>query len=122
MLKRILIALVVSAVATAIFFVGAAMADGMCHCSRSMYTMFPYGTFVIMHFSSDTLGLPLLLLQFPVYAVSLAVTKGWRWRLCVIILLIGLHVVAASLALHDYCTSRRRCSIPRTIQQIPERA
>ena len=121
-MERILIALVVSAVATAISFVGAAMADGMCHCMTSMYRMFPYGTFVMMHFSSDTFGLPLALIQFPVYAVVLTLTKGWRWRLCVLLLLIGLHVVAASLALRDYCGSQHRCSLPRAIQQIRDRA
>lgn len=31
-----------------------------------MFTLFPYGSFVMMHFSSDSFGLPLALLQFPV--------------------------------------------------------
>lgn len=109
-MARIIIALVISAVATAVLFVGAAMADGMSHSMRSMYTLFPYGTFVVMHFNDDV-GLPLALLQFPAYAIVLTITKGKRWKLCVLLLLIALHVAAASFALHDYCSSRRRCSL-----------
>jgi|SRR6266404_5714248 len=108
-MTRILVVLILSAAATAVLFVGAAMADGMCHCSTSMFTLFPYGSFVMMHFSSDTFGLPLALLQFPVYGLVLTLVKGMRWKLGALLLLIALHVAAASFALRDYCQWRGTC-------------
>jgi hypothetical protein len=107
------VSLIVSAAATAVLFVGAAMADGACHCMTSMFTLFPYGSFVMMHFSSDSFGLPLALLQFPVYAVVLTLVKGMRWKVGILLLLIALHVVAASFSLRDYCQSRRTCFLER---------
>jgi hypothetical protein len=112
-MTRIFVALIVSAAATAVLFIGAAMADGMCHCMRSMFTLFPYGSFVMMHFSSDTFGLPLALVQFPIYVLVVMLVKGMRWKLGVILLLTALHIGAASFAFSDYCQSRRTCMLGR---------
>ena len=109
MIERIFIALILSSVVTAVLFMGAGMFDGMCHCMTSMYTLFPYGSFVMMHFSSDTWGLLLTLIQFPAYVLLVMLVKGVRWRLGAALLLIVLHVAAASFALHDYCQTRRSC-------------
>src|SRR5438552_18858893 len=106
-MTRIFVTLILSATATAILFIGAAMADGACHCSTSMFTLFPYGSFVMMHFSSDTFGLPLALLQFPVYALVLTLVQGKRWKFGALLLLIALHDAAASFALRHYCQWRR---------------
>ena len=76
-----------------------------------MYTLFPYGSFVMMHFSLDTFGLPLALLQFPVYVVILTLVNGTRWKLGVLLLFIVMHVSFATFALRDYCQSRRTCSL-----------
>jgi hypothetical protein len=76
-----------------------------------MFTLFPYGSFVMMHFSSDSFGFPLALLQFPVYTVVLIVAKGARWRVGILLLVIALHVAAASFFLADYCQSARTCSL-----------
>lgn len=116
-MTRIFVALLLSAAATAVLFIGAAMADGMCHCMKSMFTLFPYGSYVMMHFSSDTVGLPLALLQFPLYVFIVMLVKGTRWKLGVLGFLIALHIAAASFALRDYCQSRRICSAG-AIQQI----
>ena len=112
-MTRIFVTLILSAAATAILFIGAAMADGACHCMTSMFTLFPYGSFVMMHFSSDTFGLPLALLQFPLYVLLVMLINGMRWKLGVLLLLTALHVAAASFALHDYCQSRRTCMLGR---------
>src|SRR5258706_2891483 len=112
-MPRMLVSLIASAAAAAILFVGAAMADGACHCMTSMFIVFPYGSFVMMHFSSDSFGLPVALLQFPVYAVIVTFIKGMRWKVGVLLLLIALHVVAASFSLRDYCQSRQTCSVGR---------
>jgi hypothetical protein len=45
-MTRIFVALLVSAAATVVLFIGAGMADGACHCMKSMFTLFPYGSFV----------------------------------------------------------------------------
>jgi hypothetical protein len=106
---RICVALILSVIATVALLFGAGMFDGMCHCMTSMFTVFPYGSFVMMHFSSDTWGMLLTFIQIPVYVLMVMLAKGVRWKLGVALLLIVLHVAAASFALHDYCQSRRNC-------------
>ena len=64
-----------------------------------------------MTLSSDTLGFLLIAIQFPLYAVIFVLVKGARWRVIALLLVVGSHVLAASLALHDYCRSRRRCAV-----------
>src|SRR5262245_44465734 len=112
MLTRIFIALILSAIGTVILFIGAAMMDGMCHCMTSMVILFPYGSFVMMHFSSDTWGWALMLIQFPVYVLVVMLVKRGRWRFRVVLFLILLHIAAASFALTDYC-QRRTCFLRR---------
>jgi hypothetical protein len=110
-MTRIFVALILSAAATVVLFVGAAMAGGACHCMTPMFTLFPYGSFIMMHFSSDTFGLPLALLQFPLYVLVVVLVRGMRWKVGVLLLIAALHVAAATLALSDYCQSRRTCLI-----------
>ena len=118
-MTRIFVALILSAVGTAVLFIGAAMVDGMCHCMKSMSTLFPYGSYAMMHFSSYA-GLLLDLLQFPLYVFIVILFKGTRWKLGILGVLVALHIAAASFALHDYCQSRRICSAG-AIQQTVER-
>jgi hypothetical protein len=108
LIPRIVVALILSIIVTVVLFFGAAAMDGMCHCMESMYTLFPVGSFVMMHYS-DTWGFPLTLVQFPVYMLVVGLVRGWRWRLGVAALILVLHIAAASFALHDYCQSRRNC-------------
>ena len=75
-----------------------------------VYT-FPYGAFTTMTLSSDTLGFLLIAIQFPLYAVIIVLVKGARWRVIALLLVVASHVLAASLALHDYCRWRRRCAV-----------
>ena len=117
-MTRIIVALILSAVASAVLLAGAGMAGGACHCMTPMFTLFPYGSFVMMHFSSDSFGLPLALLQFPFYAVVITVVKGVRWKVAILLLLIALHIVAASFSLRDYCQSRPTCSLQRDPQLV----
>ena len=87
------------------------MYGGMCHCMTAMYTLFPYGAFTTMTLSSDILGFLLIAIQFPLYAVIIVLVKGARWRFIALLLVVGSHVLAASLALHNYCRWRRRCAV-----------
>ena len=107
--NSIIIAFAISAVVSVVLLVGAGMAGGACHCMTPMFSLFPYGSFVMEHFDSGTLGLPLALLQFPIYIVILILVKETHWKLIVLGLLIALHVLAATFALRDYCESRRTC-------------
>lgn len=80
---------------------------------KPMFALFPYGSFVMMRFSSDTFGLSLALAQFPVYVLAVVLVKGTRWNLGVLLLIAILHVAAASLALTDFCQSRPTCFLWR---------
>ena len=110
---KIIVALGLSIVGSVVLFIGAGMAGGACHCMKPMFTLFPYGSFVMMHFSSDTFGLPVALLQFPVYVLVVLLVKGARWKLCVLLLVVILHVAAVSFALTDFCRSRPTCLLWR---------
>jgi hypothetical protein len=100
-MKRLFRPLLLSTFGSIILFVGAAMHGGMCHCMTAMFTLFPYGSYVMMRMSLswDSVGLLLALLQFPVYAVIITVVNGVRWKIIVLLLIIVLHLVAASFAL-----------------------
>jgi hypothetical protein len=110
---KILVALILSCIGSFVLFIGAGMAGGACHCMKPMFTLFPYGSFAMMHFSSDTFGLPLALLQFPVYVLAVTLVKGARWKLGVVLLVVLLHVAAVSFALTDFCRSRPTCLLWR---------
>jgi hypothetical protein len=87
------------------------MASGACHCMTPQITFFPYGNFVMTHFSSDNVGFPLVWLQFPAYALVLTLVKGVRWRIGVLLFLMVLHVLAATFGYRDYCDRRSTCSL-----------
>jgi len=110
-MKRLLLPFLLSCAGAIILFIGAGMAGGACHCMTPMFTLFPYGSFVMMRWESDSIGLSLALLQFPFYAMIITLAKGARWKTIVVLLFVVLHGVAASLALRDYCESRRTCAI-----------
>ena len=107
--NSISIAVAISAVVSVVLLVGAGLAGGACHCMTPMFSLFPYGSFVMEHFDSVTLGLPLALLQFPIYVVVLTLVKETHWKLIVLGFLIALHVLAATFAWRDYCESQRTC-------------
>ena len=122
LMNRILIVLLLSVVGTVILFVGAGMHGGMCHCSTAMFALFPIGSYVTMRTSWESVGLLLVLVQFPLYAVIVTLVNGTQRRVIVLLLVIVFHVLAASLAVYDYCQSRRRCELapsanPSTLAQ-----
>jgi hypothetical protein len=110
-MKRLLLALPLSLAVTIVLFAGAAMYGGMCHCETAMYAFFPYGSFAMIRMSWDSLGLLMMLVQFPIYSVIITVVNGARRKVMVLLLIVALHALAASFALHDYCQSRRRCAL-----------
>lgn len=112
---RTVLALVLSVVATAILLALAAMADGVCHCMNSMYTLFPYGTILTMRPSWERTSSLIIFIQFPLYALALVVTKPLRRKLVILIIIVVLHGAAAWLGLRDYCKTRRTCSMARAV-------
>jgi hypothetical protein len=108
MFVRIFVPLILSVVATAILFVLAAMSDGMCHCMNSMFTLFPYGTTLVMRTSWENTGLLLTFVQFPLYTTLLLVVPGKRWKILVLVLLLMVHAMAAVFALRAHNASRYR--------------
>jgi hypothetical protein len=110
-IKRLLIAVALSVVGAVILFIGAAMHGGMCHCSTAMYTLFPYGAYTMMTSRFENLGLLLIAIQFPLYVVTIVLVKGSRRKVIALLLIIASHVLAVSIALHNYCQSWRRCAL-----------
>jgi hypothetical protein len=95
MKKRLAFTLLLSVAGTVVLLVGAGMAGGACHCMTPMFTLFPYGSFVMTRLSWDSLGLLLAVLQFPFYTLIMTVVNGERWKVIVLMLIITLHVFAA---------------------------
>ena len=73
----------------------------------------------MMRFSWDSLGLLIALLQFPLYAVIITVVKGMRWKVVALVLVVVIHVLTASIALRDYCQSRRTCELVPVEDRLP---
>ena len=110
-MKPILIALPLSVLGTIVLFVGAAMYGGMCHCETAMFALFPFGSFLTMRTSGESVGLLVTLVQFPLYALIVTLVNGARRRVIVLLLVIAFHVLAGSLTLYDYCQSRGTCEL-----------
>ena len=87
------------------------MYGGMCHCGTAMFALFPFGSFVKLKTSWESVGLLLVLVQFPIYAVIVTLVNGTQRRVIVLLLVIVFHVFAAALAVSDYCQSRHRCEL-----------
>ena len=94
-MTRYFVALIVTVVATAVLLTLAGMADGMCHCMTSMYTLFPYGTMISMRTSWEFTGLVVTFIQFPVYVTILLILKSTESRVMALIAIIAIHVLAA---------------------------
>jgi hypothetical protein len=106
-MERFIVGLIVSFIAGAVFFVLAAMADGMSHSMNAMFTLFPYGTFVSMRTSwENTGGLVLTFIQFPVYALVVMILKGKRARIVAVLVILALHIIIARVELRSYRRSR----------------
>jgi hypothetical protein len=97
-----LLAVLVGTLLTAFAFLLAGFASGACHCSRPIALAFPYASVIWGATKFEWLGGALMAIQFPVYAiiVALAKTRGLRFRRAVT--LVGIHVFAVIAALFVY--------------------
>lgn len=89
---------------TAILFALAGVLGGACHCVIPTTVFFPYAAIVLGRFSAESIGLLLIAIQFPLYAVVLAIVNGWERKKVVFLLLLAFHVAATlvSLKLHEH--------------------
>ena len=100
----LIVSLIVSAILGVVLIVLAAMFDGMSHSSKSMYTLFPYGTSVVMRTRWSSIGLVLLVIQFPLYALILNLVRPLRWKALALVLIVAIHVLAVVLGMRAYGT------------------
>lgn len=100
-MKRILVSVGIGIGVTVLIFVVTALATGACHCSTPVKIFFPFATLLEGFVGSDILGSLLFVLQFPAYAVILAMVSlrlGGVWTALGILMLLGIHLVAALMA------------------------
>jgi hypothetical protein len=64
--------------------------------------LFPYGTFITMRTSWETTGFYADILQFPLYAIVVAIANGWRKGLLAATVILSVHSIAAIGALTMY--------------------
>jgi hypothetical protein len=98
----LLIALLVSVMITVVLFFAAGFAGGACHCMTPVSVLFPYGTFIGMRTSWENTGLLATVLQFPLYAITIGIVAGRRWKLLASLLILVVHSVAAIGAVNMY--------------------
>ena len=84
---------------TILFFVLQVIGGGICHCSRPLQYFFPFVSMLGAHADWGVLGFLLIGLQFPVYAVCVAMAKGPNWKVRVLLILIAVHACAVWVAL-----------------------
>ncbi len=79
-------------------FIVAAALDGACHCVTPTIALFPYGA-IALTLSRESLSLPLMVLQFPIYSLIVATSRTARIRILFVLGLLVIHVTCAGLAL-----------------------
>ena len=84
-------------VAGVFFFILAVFADGACHCVKSTLALFPYAGLALNH-SFESASLPLMIVQFPLYAIVIGLVRS-KARIVVILGLLLAHVAVAWISL-----------------------
>ena len=97
-MKKYEIALLIGILWTVVFGILAGFGGGACHCNTPLRVLFPYMSMTGVHAESD-LGTLLLVLQCPVYALSVAMPKSLEWRLGVLLIVLVVHSCAVAFAL-----------------------
>ncbi len=91
---RLLTPILIGILLTIVSLVLEAFLGGACHCERPLQYFFPYVTMLGVHAEWGVLSFLLFGLQFPVYAVSVAVANGPNWKARVLLILIAIHACA----------------------------
>ncbi len=117
---RIFVALIISVVITAVLFIFAGMAGGMCHCMDSTFQLFPYGTIVTMRTSWENTGLFLTFVQFPLYTILVLITPTKRWKVIVAVILLVIHSLVAVWGLRVHKGMRYQVAVSSESLQIEQ--
>ena len=102
LILSLLIAIPISVVVTVVLSLASGFAGGACHCMTPISVLFPYGTFITMRTSWETLGSYMHFLQFTFYAIVIALLDGPRKRLLASFVILVVHAIAALGALTMY--------------------
>ena len=97
-MKKCLIALLIGIVAEVFFLLLTGFAGAACHCNTPLKVLFPFKSLQGVHVDGGTVGDLLFVLQYPVYALIVAMPKGAEWRVGVFVLLFAIHVFVAEVA------------------------
>jgi hypothetical protein len=108
-MRSIIVAVLIGVVLTVLFFALGALFSGGGHDLTAITVFFPYAE-IFGGLTKDTLwdriggvvGMALLGLQFPVYAIILTRIKGWRSRTVTFLILFAVHVAATVVGLQIY--------------------
>ncbi len=102
LLYSLLVAIPISVAVTLILSLASGFAGGACHCMTPISVLFPYGTFITMRTSRETLGFYVYVFQFPVYAIIITIFNGARRRLLASAIVLIVHSIGAVGALTMY--------------------
>jgi|GEM_PF-2124650 len=108
-MKRIVLAILIGFTLTVFFFALGSLFSGGGHDLTAISAFFPYAA-ITGNLTKDTgwdqiggfIDMALLAVQFPVYAIILALIKGWRLKGLVLAILLAIHIVTAVIGLRNY--------------------
>ena len=100
-MKKMLIAILIGIAFGVFFFVVAVLADGACHCVKPTIVLYPYAGIALLY-SWEYVSLPLMAIQFPVYAAAIAKAKRVRWTALSVLIILLLHALLAFVGLRLY--------------------
>ena len=95
---KFLIAILIGISLAVLSLVLQAALGGTCHCSTPLMSFFPFLSMFGVHAELGVLRLLLLGLQFPAYAICVAMAKGPNWKARVLVILLAVHAWAVWLA------------------------
>ena len=100
-MKGILLALLIGIALTTVAILGAGMAGGACHCETPTIVFFPFAMLGVYGLRWESISLPLVLLQYPVYSLFLAAVRKVSSNAFALVLLIMIviHTVGSLLAM-----------------------
>jgi hypothetical protein len=100
-MKTLIISILIGLALGVFFFVLAVLSDGACHCVKPTVVFFPYAGIALAQ-SWESVSLPLMAIQFPLYAVIVAPMRGTRRKTLVVVTLFVCHVLVTLVGLKLY--------------------
>jgi Na+/H+-translocating membrane pyrophosphatase len=95
-MKRVSLAILIGVLITPLLFALAGILSAACHCITPTTLIFPYAAITLEKLSADSIGLLLIAIQFPLYAVVLG---RWPKKKVIVFSLLAFHVAATLVSL-----------------------